>query len=286
MNSTKGISAILMPLLAAASASSMAGKVLTSAGWVDEGQVPEAVAAAPVVGNTPDTVEPKAYGTTDEGISVVPWISFRPRDSSVSYSFSGAGPNKVCITGGDDILYAAFPDDIPDGALVTQVIFYGYDNDATDDLSGQLHAYYADSGNGNNWGVRVLVTTPSTSGTPGHTVSYKNFAQLIDRRQDIDSDGTMEVVSYMLVALTGKSGNVCVNQARILWKRQVSPAPATATFSDVPTTHQFFREIEALADSGITSGCSATQYCPDDPVTRGQMAVFLAKGLGLHWPYN
>jgi hypothetical protein len=28
----------------------------------------------------------------------------------------------------------------------------------------------------------------------------------------------------------------------------------------------------------------ASYYCPDQPVTRGQMAVFLAKALGLHFP--
>src|SRR6185369_13902389 len=27
-----------------------------------------------------------------------------------------------------------------------------------------------------------------------------------------------------------------------------------------------------------TSGCSPTTYCPDDPVTRGQMAVFIMRG--------
>jgi hypothetical protein len=63
----------------------------------------------------------------------------------------------------------------------------------------------------------------------------------------------------------------------------VSPAPSTATFNDVPTTHPFFQFIEALYNSGITGGCSAAPplYCPDNPVTRGQMAVFLAKALGL-----
>jgi hypothetical protein len=25
-------------------------------------------------------------------------------------------------------------------------------------------------------------------------------------------------------------------------------------------------------------------HCPDDPVRRGQMAVFIAAALGLHWP--
>jgi hypothetical protein len=63
----------------------------------------------------------------------------------------------------------------------------------------------------------------------------------------------------------------------------VSPAPGTATFNDVPTTHPFFQFIEALHASGITGGCQASPplYCPDNPVTRGQIAVFLAKALGL-----
>jgi hypothetical protein len=71
------------------------------------------------------------------------------------------------------------------------------------------------------------------------------------------------------------------------WKRAVSPPPATASFDDVPTSDPFFQCIEALAASGITGGCQASPplYCPDNPLTRGQMAVFLAKGLGLHWPY-
>lgn len=65
----------------------------------------------------------------------------------------------------------------------------------------------------------------------------------------------------------------------------MSPAPATATFpNDVPTTHAFFRFVEALAASGVTGGCGPRSYCPDAAVTRGQMAVFLATALGLHFP--
>jgi hypothetical protein len=73
--------------------------------------------------------------------------------------------------------------------------------------------------------------------------------------------------------------------AIVTYRRAVSPAPATATFNDVPTGHPFFRFVEALAKSGITGGCSANPplYCPDNPVTRGQMAVFLSIALGLHW---
>lgn len=70
---------------------------------------------------------------------------------------------------------------------------------------------------------------------------------------------------------------------RVFLQRQVSPPPATATFGDVPTGHPFFQHIEALAASGITGGCGGGDFCPNGSLTRGQMAVFLAKALGLHW---
>lgn len=36
-----------------------------------------------------------------------------------------------------------------------------------------------------------------------------------------------------------------------------------------------------LSATGITRGCSATEFCPDRPVTRGQMAAFVVQALGL-----
>jgi len=45
--------------------------------------------------------------------------------------------------------------------------------------------------------------------------------------------------------------------------------------------HIFEAEITALTESGITRGCSPDRYCPDQPVTRGQMAAFLVRALGL-----
>lgn len=70
---------------------------------------------------------------------------------------------------------------------------------------------------------------------------------------------------------------------RVVDTLPVSPAPPTASFNDVPTSHPFFQYIEALYASGITAGCQAGPplYCPAAALTRGQMAVFLAKALGL-----
>jgi len=48
------------------------------------------------------------------------------------------------------------------------------------------------------------------------------------------------------------------------------------TFSDVPTDHQFYSFIETLIHNGVTGGCVGG-YCPGNPVTRAQMAVFLLK---------
>jgi hypothetical protein len=42
----------------------------------------------------------------------------------------------------------------------------------------------------------------------------------------------------------------------------------------------FLDDILWLAESGITTGCSDTSYCPDKSVTRGQMAAFLVRALG------
>ena len=39
--------------------------------------------------------------------------------------------------------------------------------------------------------------------------------------------------------------------------------------------------IYAIWEAGITTGCGDDYYCPDDPVTRAQMATFLARALDL-----
>ena len=49
------------------------------------------------------------------------------------------------------------------------------------------------------------------------------------------------------------------------------------SFPDVPTDNQFYAFIENLFHNGITGGCATGNYCPADPVTRAQMAVFLLK---------
>jgi hypothetical protein len=52
---------------------------------------------------------------------------------------------------------------------------------------------------------------------------------------------------------------------------------ASHTFSDVPTSAFYHDDVDTLVNAGITAGCGSGKYCPNNAVTRGQMAVFLNK---------
>ncbi|HEX9943589.1 MAG TPA: PQQ-dependent sugar dehydrogenase [Thermoanaerobaculia bacterium] len=55
-----------------------------------------------------------------------------------------------------------------------------------------------------------------------------------------------------------------------------TPPPATGTvFNDVAATSFAAAYIEQLFHEGITTGCGGGNYCPNNPVTRNEMAVFL-----------
>ncbi len=60
----------------------------------------------------------------------------------------------------------------------------------------------------------------------------------------------------------------------------VSEAAIILPFSDI-TGSTFQADIVWLSELGITTGCGFRIYCPDAPVTRAQMASFLARALEL-----
>ena len=63
-----------------------------------------------------------------------------------------------------------------------------------------------------------------------------------------------------------------------------APGLASDEFVDVPDDNIFHADIGWLSESGITRGCNPPdndEFCPDDNVTRGQMAAFFVRALGL-----
>lgn len=59
-----------------------------------------------------------------------------------------------------------------------------------------------------------------------------------------------------------------------------TPPPTYGGFSDIGDS-KFRDDIVWLADEGITTGCAATRFCPDELVPRDQMATFLRRAEGL-----
>ena len=75
-------------------------------------------------------------------------------------------------------------------------------------------------------------------------------------------------------------GDLYVMDASTVWRIDGSGT----RFTDVAAGSTFARDIERIAAAGITRGCNPpanTRFCPDEPVTRAQMAAFLTRALGL-----
>jgi hypothetical protein len=169
--------------------------------------------------------------------------------------------------------------DLPDGAELLQLQFWGYDDHPQYGLNVTLHEICQPAGLDSP--VVTVIASADTFGAIGHYYGFAPIGGVTVNNRDC---------GYALRVEFAPSDSVCFTdsiQARkfqIVWQRQVHPAPPSATFGDVPTGHMFFQFVEALAKSGITGGCGNGNFCPDQPLKRGQMAAFLAKALGLEWP--
>ncbi len=58
-------------------------------------------------------------------------------------------------------------------------------------------------------------------------------------------------------------------------------APARGEFADLPATHWGASAAEALYDQGIAGGCDEGRFCPERSVSRAELAVLVARALGL-----
>ena len=59
------------------------------------------------------------------------------------------------------------------------------------------------------------------------------------------------------------------------------PGSPNSLFTDVTPSDVFCKHVNFLYAKGIIAGCSGGQYCPDNGVTRGEMAKFLSNAFNL-----
>jgi hypothetical protein len=226
------------------------------------------IAGSREIAKSPDRLEttrsrPKAYGIQDYTITVVPAIAFLPASEGQTYFTSGSlgrfGPTSTVVN-----FYASI--DLPAGAVVDYIGL----NSLTDAPNAIGVAMYQRFENG-------FLDTLAELGSTAHDWGTDYNSSPLDR--------PITVVNLPKI-IHVQQGNFPTQQffghVEVWWRREVFD-PFTVSFNDVPADHPFRQFIGALAASGITVGCGNGNFCPNDPLTRGQMAVFLAKALGLHW---
>lgn len=83
-------------------------------------------------------------------------------------------------------------------------------------------------------------------------------------------------VSYSVGANTGSS----VRNGTITVGGQTFTVYQGVSFSDVPLNNAFYNDIGKLSARNVTLGCGNGHFCPNDSVTRDQMAAFIVRALG------
>jgi hypothetical protein len=188
-------------------------------------------------------------------------------NSTLAYIGPKSGATEICV---------GAPLHLPAGAYITHATLSGYDSDTTYNPSVGLWKAPISGTAGTGTIVQGLTITGDFS--PGHF--WQHFAL---STPETVTDNWNNI--YYVLAILRRNGSEVqqINGVVIWYYLQISPAPATATFSDVPTSHWAFQYVEALKASGITTGATPTTFNPNGTVSRAEMAVFLSRALGLNW---
>ena len=207
------------------------------------------------------------------------WIAateFTPIDNGCSMDYAGLYGFSMAGTCSNDWAFAQL--NLPAGARTTTVMCYAYDVDGSVDVQWNFDRVEYDYSTG-----PITITTLATqtkAWSSGWTEIWTSANHTILYR-----DGDFRQMYFVNVRLNAGNANLRLYGCRVWWHRQISPAPAVQTFPDVAPGFWAFQDIEALAASGITTGFPDGTFRPTANVTRAQMAAFLARALGLHWPF-
>lgn len=211
---------------------------------------------------------PNTYGTSTLATYTINAYDFNVFDSSETFSGTGGTGDRYLTNFG----FFLAPVHIPSGASITFIEVQGCNTAGSGTIVATLYS------NTTSGGVESETGHGSVVVAAGSGCGF--FAASFATPPTVDNVNR----SYYAQVTNGTTdGTTRFSAVRLYHVLQVSPAPGTATFTDVPTSHPQFRFVEALVAAGITGGCGGGNYCPDSPLTRGQMAVFLSAALGLQW---
>ncbi len=122
----------------------------------------------------------------------------------------------------------------------------------------------------------AYITVTSFTDVPADNWAWKQIEALVNSGiAQGNGNGTYTPLSIVT------RGQMAVYLARALCggESKVPTAPATADFSDVPTTHWAFKYVAYVYSQNIAAGNGDGTYSPDGIVDRGQMSVFISRSI-------
>jgi hypothetical protein len=193
------------------------------------------------------------------------------------FSFWGPGAPPVANPDVSAIIH------LPSGASLERVDLMAFDNTGVDGQNVTLDLRRENWNNGNPNTANILtLRTDILDDGGGYELVQGSPTDIPDRKTIRNSEGYYHA---MVTLGNGNQANLLrLFGIRLVYQLQIAEAdPDNPTFGDVDANDWYYDAVEALAASGITEGCGGGDFCPDLPVTRGQMAQFLARALGLYW---
>ncbi|HSS18887.1 MAG TPA: galactose oxidase-like domain-containing protein [Pyrinomonadaceae bacterium] len=131
---------------------------------------------------------------------------------------------------------------------------------------------------GQNWTATVAASHPwitITSGASGTGNGFINF--------QVSSNTTPDMISG--ARPVNRSGTISIKPTGQRFGGMDFTVYQAANFDDIiyppsPTPTALYDNISKIYARGVTLGCGSNNYCPNSPVTREQMAAFLARAVG------
>lgn len=131
--------------------------------------------------------------------------------------------------------------DLPEGANIQSYRILHRDNDDTTNLTAQINRYYSPLSSGAAIGSETLAGSSWNSDAAAST-DFKMPAQVLTGGHIYDSydHTTQRHYAYAVrVFMPASDKDISFKGVWIFWNRTIAPAPASASFADVPTNHFF-----------------------------------------------
>jgi hypothetical protein len=126
-----------------------------------------------------------------------------------------------------------------------------------------------------NW----FVTKFSHSGPESYSQPLYDYAALFQARAYVLQQPFSELVKYLDVPAFERGDLFYVQN--VVAALQAPSDGRVPIFADVPFSHPYNAQIEALYRAGYVAGCSTNPllYCPDNTMNRAESSVFVERGI-------